>query len=264
MGDVGTGKTTLAMLVSKAALDAGRSVAIYSLPRLLNLIREAIDADEGKLDFLDRLTAVDLLHIDDLGAENTHRLGARAALLDRQRALRGRARDRRHDQPRSRGARRADRRAHRLAAGGDLRRSAAVVRRGQAPARVRRVVARAPDGRRGVETSGAVHSTRHAGNRHSRRPVGRRGQGQDHRPARRAGRRGRALSGRQQRRPHDRARGRGVEAAPDPLGHPLPGQALRDRQRRGDRPARADRGARRAARAAASTSAGCASPPTRT
>jgi DNA replication protein DnaC len=69
-GDVGTGKTTLAMLVSKAALDAGRSVAIYSLPRLLNLLREAMDSQEGKLDFMDRLTAVDLLHIDDLGAEN--------------------------------------------------------------------------------------------------------------------------------------------------------------------------------------------------
>jgi DNA replication protein DnaC len=69
-GDVGTGKTTLAMLVSKAALKAGRSVAIYSLPRLLNLLREAMDSPEGKLDFLDRLTAVDLLHLDDLGAEN--------------------------------------------------------------------------------------------------------------------------------------------------------------------------------------------------
>ena len=69
-GDVGTGKTTLAMLVSKAALDAGRSVAIYSLPRLLNLLREAIDSQGGVLEFLDRLTAVDLLHLDDLGAEN--------------------------------------------------------------------------------------------------------------------------------------------------------------------------------------------------
>jgi len=68
-GDVGTGKTTLAMLVSKAALAAGRSVAIYSLPRLLNLLREAMDSQEGKLDFLDRLTSIDLLHIDDLGAE---------------------------------------------------------------------------------------------------------------------------------------------------------------------------------------------------
>ncbi|HEY2536174.1 MAG TPA: AFG1/ZapE family ATPase [Solirubrobacteraceae bacterium] len=69
-GDVGTGKTTLAMLVSKAALDAGRSVAIYSLPRLLNLLRESMDSDTGMLDFMDRLTAVDLLHLDDLGAEN--------------------------------------------------------------------------------------------------------------------------------------------------------------------------------------------------
>ncbi|HEX5225792.1 MAG TPA: ATP-binding protein [Solirubrobacteraceae bacterium] len=69
-GDVGTGKTTLAMLVSKAALQAGRSVAIYSLPRLLNLLRESLDSGAGKLDFMDRLTAVDLLHIDDLGAEH--------------------------------------------------------------------------------------------------------------------------------------------------------------------------------------------------
>ncbi|TMM18927.1 MAG: cell division protein ZapE [Actinobacteria bacterium] len=70
LGDVGTGKTTLAMLVSKAALQAGRSVAIYSLPRLLNLLREAIDSQRGLLDLLDRLTEVDLLHLDDLGAEN--------------------------------------------------------------------------------------------------------------------------------------------------------------------------------------------------
>jgi DNA replication protein DnaC len=69
-GDVGTGKTTLAMLVSKAALQAGRSVAIYSLPRLLGLLRESLDSAAGMLDFLDRLTAVDLLHLDDLGAEN--------------------------------------------------------------------------------------------------------------------------------------------------------------------------------------------------
>jgi len=69
-GDVGTGKTTLAMLISKAALDAGRSVAIYSLPRLLNLLRESMDSDGGLLDFMDRLGAVDLLHIDDLGAEH--------------------------------------------------------------------------------------------------------------------------------------------------------------------------------------------------
>lgn len=71
MGPVGTGKTTLAMLVAKAALKAGRSVAIYSLPRLLNEIRETHRADRSHVDLLDRLTAVDLLHVDDVGAERT-------------------------------------------------------------------------------------------------------------------------------------------------------------------------------------------------
>jgi DNA replication protein DnaC len=71
MGPVGTGKTTLAMLVSKAALKAGRSVAIYSLPRLLNEIRDTHRAERSHVDLLDRLAAVDLLHIDDVGAERT-------------------------------------------------------------------------------------------------------------------------------------------------------------------------------------------------
>jgi DNA replication protein DnaC len=72
MGDTGTGKTTLAMLVSKAALEDHRSVAIYSLPKLLARIRRTYDAEPGGdsyLSFFERLTSVDLLHIDDLGAE---------------------------------------------------------------------------------------------------------------------------------------------------------------------------------------------------
>ncbi|HYU61241.1 MAG TPA: ATP-binding protein [Solirubrobacterales bacterium] len=72
MGDVGTGKTSLAMVVSKAALELGRSVAIYSLPRLLARIRRTYDAEHGEqsyLEFFERLTSVDLLHVDDLGAE---------------------------------------------------------------------------------------------------------------------------------------------------------------------------------------------------
>jgi DNA replication protein DnaC len=69
-GDVGTGKTMLAMLVSKAALEAGRTVAIYSMPRLLGKIRQAIEEEDGTLGFLDSLCAVDLLHIDDVGAEH--------------------------------------------------------------------------------------------------------------------------------------------------------------------------------------------------
>jgi DNA replication protein DnaC len=71
MGPPGTGKTTLAMLVSKAALERGHSVAIYSLPRLLNEIRDTHRAERSHVDLLDRLTAVDLLHIDDVGAERS-------------------------------------------------------------------------------------------------------------------------------------------------------------------------------------------------
>ncbi len=71
VGDVGTGKTTLAMLVSKAALAAGRTCAIYSLPRLLNVLRDAIGNEQSTLELLDRLNSVDLLHLDDVGAENS-------------------------------------------------------------------------------------------------------------------------------------------------------------------------------------------------
>jgi DNA replication protein DnaC len=71
VGSVGTGKTTLAMIVSAAALDAGYSAAIYSLPRLLNLIRDEVGTENSLLDLLDRLSSVDLLHIDDLGAQHT-------------------------------------------------------------------------------------------------------------------------------------------------------------------------------------------------
>lgn len=71
MGPIGTGKTTLAMLVSKEAIKAGRSVAIYSLPRLLNEIRDTHRSERSHVELLDRLTAVDLLHIDDVGAERT-------------------------------------------------------------------------------------------------------------------------------------------------------------------------------------------------
>jgi DNA replication protein DnaC len=73
VGSSGTGKTSLAMLVSKLALEAGRTVAIYSMPRLLARIRRTFDADPGEqsyLELFERLSSVDLLHLDDLGAEN--------------------------------------------------------------------------------------------------------------------------------------------------------------------------------------------------
>jgi DNA replication protein DnaC len=70
MGPVGTGKTTLAMLVTQSALKAGRSAARYSLPGLLSQIRKTFDTGDHN-DLLERLVAVDLLHIDDIGAEQT-------------------------------------------------------------------------------------------------------------------------------------------------------------------------------------------------
>ena len=70
-GTVGTGKTTLALLVARGARDAGRSVAIYSLPLLLAEMRNTFgaDSDDTHLALFRRLAAVDLLVLDDLGAE---------------------------------------------------------------------------------------------------------------------------------------------------------------------------------------------------
>jgi DNA replication protein DnaC len=70
-GPVGTGKTALAMCVSKAALKAGRSVAIFPLPKLLSVIRDSYSPDRSYVDLAERLAAVELLHIDDVGAERT-------------------------------------------------------------------------------------------------------------------------------------------------------------------------------------------------
>jgi DNA replication protein DnaC len=72
-GGTGTGKTTLAMLISKTAMETDRTVAIYSLPRLLSMLRGSYDEDAlySLNDLIDRLCAVDLLHIDDVGAEQS-------------------------------------------------------------------------------------------------------------------------------------------------------------------------------------------------
>lgn len=72
-GPPGTGKTTLAMLISAAALRQNYSVAIYSLPRLLGMLRQSFSDDAGATlsELLDRLGAVDLLHIDDVGTEQS-------------------------------------------------------------------------------------------------------------------------------------------------------------------------------------------------
>ena len=72
-GPPGTGKTTLAMLISRHAMEADRTCAIYSLPRLLAMLRETFrdDSPHSLSQLVDMLCSVDLLHIDDVGAEQT-------------------------------------------------------------------------------------------------------------------------------------------------------------------------------------------------
>ena len=70
-GPIGTGKTSLAILVAKAAKDAGRSYAVYPVPRLLAEIKRTFDRDasDNYMGFFRRLCTVDVLVLDDLGAE---------------------------------------------------------------------------------------------------------------------------------------------------------------------------------------------------
>jgi DNA replication protein DnaC len=70
-GPVGTGKTSLAILVAKAAKDAGRSYAVFPVPRLLAEIKRTFDRDasDSYMAVFRRLCTVDLLVLDDLGAE---------------------------------------------------------------------------------------------------------------------------------------------------------------------------------------------------
>jgi DNA replication protein DnaC len=72
MGNTGTGKTTLGMLVAKAALAAGKTVGVYFTPKLLTRIRQTYQEAESENAydvFFKRVTSVDLLYIDDLGSE---------------------------------------------------------------------------------------------------------------------------------------------------------------------------------------------------
>jgi len=68
MGPQGNGKTTLALLVTKAALDGGHTAARYTLPDLLRKIRGTFSTESHE-ELFQSLVTVDLLHIDDIGAE---------------------------------------------------------------------------------------------------------------------------------------------------------------------------------------------------
>jgi DNA replication protein DnaC len=73
VGPVGTGKTTLAMVVAQAVLERRRTVGIYSAPRLLSELRRTFgDESQGTYhELIDSLAAVDLMHLDDAGAERS-------------------------------------------------------------------------------------------------------------------------------------------------------------------------------------------------
>ena len=85
-----------------------------------------------------------------------------------------------------------------------------------------------------------------ARDRDRRPPVGRRGQGQDHRLPRRARRRRRPLPGRRQRGPHRRRGRRDAQAPAVPVGRALPAHHVGHRQRRRRQPGHAHRRARHA------------------
>ena len=264
-GDVGTGKTTLAMLISQGrdgAEPLGRDLLAAAPARRCCARRSTTTSRVlASATLLDRLAAVDLLHIDDVGAEqsspwvleqlytivNTRYEDGRAVVLTTNLDARPSCASR-SASARCRGSSRCAATRCCCAATTDRERVSSCPSR-SAPDDDARPYGEPPPRRVGRLALRRLHS-RHGRHRDRGRPVGRRGQGQGHRPARRAGGPRDPLPGRQQRRPHDRPRRREVEVPPDPVGDPLPRQAVRDRQRRRDRPEGADRRARRACAAA--------------
>ncbi|MEJ7750095.1 MAG: hypothetical protein WKF32_01425 [Thermoleophilaceae bacterium] len=70
-GDDDDAKAGLAMFVARKALEQGWSVAIYTVPRLLAELRATFESDspDSYLQLFERLCAVDLLVLTDLGAQ---------------------------------------------------------------------------------------------------------------------------------------------------------------------------------------------------
>jgi len=73
LGPRGTGKTSLAMLISQCVLRAHRTVAIYTAPQLLTEIRSTYEqgSPNSYAQLMRRLRAVDLLHLEDLAVAKT-------------------------------------------------------------------------------------------------------------------------------------------------------------------------------------------------
>lgn len=70
-GNPGTGKTAAAALIAKKYSELGHTVLVRSVPALLSDIRATRDVDDehGWVELRDQLVALDVLGLDDLGAE---------------------------------------------------------------------------------------------------------------------------------------------------------------------------------------------------
>ena len=72
LGETGTGKTSLAMWAAQQVVARNYTVAVYSTPALMSLIRGSFDGDTEATSYVGvfrSLTEVDLLVLDDLGSE---------------------------------------------------------------------------------------------------------------------------------------------------------------------------------------------------
>lgn len=68
-GSTGTGKTHLAIAVLQEWMRNGHTGAFYTVPELMLQMRRLIDENKAEAEYIDRLTAVEMLVLDDLGAE---------------------------------------------------------------------------------------------------------------------------------------------------------------------------------------------------
>lgn len=68
-GFTGTGKTHLAIAVLQEWMQNGHTGAFYTVPELMLQLRRLIDENKAEAEYIDRLTAVEMLVLDDLGAE---------------------------------------------------------------------------------------------------------------------------------------------------------------------------------------------------
>lgn len=70
IGPTGVGKTHLAVATLQAWLQTNRSGAFCTVPFLMERLRECVHLQERKSQYLERLSKVDLLVLDDFGAEH--------------------------------------------------------------------------------------------------------------------------------------------------------------------------------------------------